>query len=110
MESKQRIVLTYKTEIGYIPFNDWLEGLKDQKTRVIIRTRINRVRLGLFGDVKSVGEGVYELRIATGSGYRVYFGQDGETIVILLCGGDKSSQNRDIEKAKIYWQDYRRNN
>jgi putative addiction module killer protein len=50
------------------------------------------------------------LRIATGSGYRVYFGQDGETIVILLCGGDKSSQNRDIEKAKIYWQDYRRNN
>ena len=100
--------LTYVKADGSAPFNDWLEALKDKKARAIIRTKINRVRLGNLGDCKSVGEGVNELRIKFGAGYRVYFGQERDTIIILLSGGDKSSQNRDINQAKQYWKDYQR--
>ena len=68
--------------------------------------RIARVRTGNFGDCKSVGEDVYELRIDYGPGYRVYFGKVESTIILLLCGGDKSSQDDDIRKAKEYWRDF----
>ncbi len=108
MEAQERTVLTYVKENGSVPFNDWLESLRDKKARAKIRARINRIRLGNLGDCKSVGEGVSELRINFGSGYRVYFAQQGNTIVILLCGGNKSSQNKDIKQAKLYWQDYKR--
>ena len=108
MEVRERILYTYETADGTVPFNEWLEGLRDRKARVIVRTRLNRVRLGLLGDCKSVGEGVQELRISFGAGYRVYFAQEGDTIIILLCGGDKGSQQRDIDRAKQYWEDYRR--
>jgi putative addiction module killer protein len=64
------------------------------------------VAQGNYGDYKSVGEGVYELRFFFGKGYRVYFGEDGDTIVVLLQGGDKSSQSKDITKARAYWKDY----
>ena len=70
--------------------------------------RLERVRLGNLGDWKAVGEGVSELRIEAGPGYRVYYGQDGKSIVILLCGGSKATQTRDIKHAKLYWQDYKR--
>jgi len=70
--------------------------------------RPDRVSLGNLGDSHGLGEGVQELRIDYGSGYRVYLGQEGETIVLLLCGGDKSTQTKDIEKAKRYWNEYRR--
>jgi len=76
------------------------------RVRALIRKRLNRVRMGNLGDCRSVGDGVKELRIAFGPGYRVYFGEDGETIVVLLCGGDKSSQEADIRRAKEYWIDY----
>ncbi len=77
------------------------------KSAYRIRDRINRLTgLGLFGDVRSVGEGVFELRFFFGPGYRVYFGQDGESIVILLCGGDKSTQKHDIERVLEYWRLY----
>ena len=69
-------------------------------------SRIGRLRLGNFGDSKRVGE-VFELRIHIGPGYRVYYGREGETVVILLCGGDKGSQASDIERAEAYWRDYR---
>lgn len=69
---------------------------------------MNRVSLGNLGDYLSVGEGVSELRIDYGSGYRIYFGQIGKTIILLLCGGDKKTQAKDIEIAKKYWRDYRR--
>jgi putative addiction module killer protein len=93
---------------GKVPYSLWLHSLKDIRTRAVIRVRLNRIRLGNFGDCKSVGEGVMELRIDHGPGYRVYFGQLDQRIVLLLCGGDKSSQGRDMEKARAYWVDYRR--
>lgn len=108
MSTQEKTILTYVKADGSAPFNDWLEALKDRKARAIVRTRINRVRLGNLSDCKSVGEGVSELRIKFGAGYRVYFGQEGDTIIILLSGGDKSSQDKDIKQAKTYWQDYKR--
>lgn len=81
--------------------------MRDRKSRAIIRTRINRIRLGNLGDCKSVGRGVSELRINFAAGYRVYFAQPGNTVIILLHGGDKSSQQKDIKQVKLYWQDYK---
>jgi len=100
----------YETKEGKIPFSIWLKSLNDGKARARIRVRIDRLKRGNFGDSKSVGEGVYELRIDYGPGYRVYFGKVGLTIVLLLCGGDKSTQPVDIRKAKTYWHDYGGNN
>ena len=105
---KERELREYLTETGNNPFREWLHSLRDQAARARIRVRLNRVRLGNLGDCKSVGEGVMELRLDFGPGYRVYFGQAGEVVVILLCGGDKRSQTRDITTAKQYWQSYRR--
>ena len=106
MEAKEKTILTYVKADGSAPFNDWLEALRDRKARAIVRARLNRIRLGNLGDCKSVGEGVKELRIKFGAGYRVYFGQEGDAIVILLSGGNKSSQDKNIRQAKKYWQDY----
>lgn len=94
-----------RTELSHS--RGWLRSLKDGKARGRIRQRIARVRLGNFGDVRSVGDGVHELRIPFGPGFRVYFGREGDSIVILLSGGDKSTQGRDIDRAKEYWRDYR---
>jgi len=98
----------YVTEHGDKPFKDWLENLRDVQGRARIRVRLDRVRLGNLGDHRSVGEGVFELRIPYGPGYRVYFGIEGQKLVLLLLGGDKSSQKRDISRAKDYWQDHQR--
>lgn len=88
-------------EIVEVPqFRKWFRGLKDKNAAIAITKRINRVRGGLFGDVKSVGGGVMELRFHLSAGHRVYFLKRGLTMVILLYGGDKSSQEADIEKAK----------
>ncbi|MCP5058457.1 MAG: type II toxin-antitoxin system RelE/ParE family toxin [bacterium] len=92
---------------GSEPFTEWLRKLRDGTSRNRIRQRIARVRLGNFGDVRSVGGGVHELRIHVGPGYRVYFGREGDAVVILLCGGDKGSQKRDIKSAQDDWHDYR---
>jgi len=81
-------------------FTKWLSKLKDLKGRVAIARRIERIQYGNFGDVKSVGDKIYELRVAIGPGYRVYFTKEGDKIVILLIGGDKSTQSKDIIKAK----------
>lgn len=81
--------------------------MNDYAAQARVLVRLERVRLGSLGDWKSVGEGVQELRIDAGPGYRVYFGQDGKWIVILLCGGKKATQRKDIADAKRYWQDYR---
>ena len=81
-------------------FVDWLGRLRDNNARIRIAARIRRMEMGNFGDVAPVGEGVSEMRVHFGPGYRVYFVQEGAEIVVLLCGGDKSSQDRDIAKAK----------
>ncbi|MDH1011704.1 type II toxin-antitoxin system RelE/ParE family toxin [Pseudomonas nicosulfuronedens] len=81
-------------------FRSWLQKLKDNTGRARIVARINRLLEGLPGDMAPVGKGVSELRIHHGPGYRVYFHQQGDTLLILLCGGDKSSQSRDIEAAQ----------
>jgi putative addiction module killer protein len=75
----------------------------------IILKKVKRIALGNFGDTKSLGDGVYELRIDIGPGYRVYYGLDGKTVVLLLSGGDKSTQIKDIKQAKEYWNDYKEN-
>ncbi len=85
-----------KTEI----FTKWFDGLKDRRARARIQARIDRVEMGNFGDVAPVGDGISELRIFYGPGYRVYFVQKGNVVVVLLSGGDKSSQKLDIVKAK----------
>ena len=82
-------------------FERWLDGLADDRAASRITQRIVRLRNGLFGDVKPVGQGVSELRIDYGPGYRVYFVRRGAILIILLCGGDKGSQQRDIAKAKL---------
>ena len=86
-------------------FDSWLEKLRDRKARARIQARIDRIELGNFGDVQPVGEGISELRIFYGPGYRVYFTKRSSVIVVLLVGGDKSSQDRDIERAKILAQE-----
>ena len=100
-------IVIYKTSAGKVPFIDWLEDL-DKTTRSIVKTRLDRLRLGNFGDTKSIknGEGIRELRIDHGPGYRIYYAMQGTKIVILLVGGDKRSQTRDITKAKHYWLEY----
>jgi putative addiction module killer protein len=81
-------------------FDKWLSGLADQKALAKIASRIERLGLGNPGDVRPVGEGLSEMRVPHGPGYRVYFKQTGKTIVLLLCGGDKSTQVKDIKRAK----------
>lgn len=104
VEPKQ--VEIYETENGDVPYENWLDGLRDNATRGRIEAQIGKLRLGNFGRCKPVGEGVGELILDFGPGYRVYFGQVGAVIVLLLCGGDKSTQGGDIAIAKKYWIDY----
>jgi putative addiction module killer protein len=104
VEPKRLII--YQTENGKEPFSEWFLDL-DFKIRVRIRNRLDRVEQGYYGDYKSVGEDVYELRFFFGSGYRIYFAEDGNKIVLLLCGGDKGSQAKDITKAQEYLKNYK---
>jgi putative addiction module killer protein len=108
VEVQPRQIQNYLTADGRSPFAEWLDALRDRRAIDKIEKRLRRVESGNLGDCRSVGEGVCELRINYGPGYRVYFGQIGSTIVLLLCGGDKSTQEQDIEKAKEYWSNYER--
>lgn len=97
----------YRTAAGKEPFTDWLSGLRDRQAQVRILVRLERLELGNFGDCKFLQDGVHELRVDWGPGYRVYFGRDGQAVVVLLCGGDKRKQDADIRKAVDLWQEYR---
>lgn len=97
----------YSTQDGRLPFNDWLEGLRDKTAQARLRFRLRQLERGNFGDCKAVGDGVTELRIHVGAGYRVYCGRHGNLIVVLLCGGEKRTQSDDIAKAKSMWRDWK---
>ena len=99
-------VVIYEDENGNRPYEKWFQKLKDNRAKYRIVVRLAQVAEGYFGDVKSVGQGVKELRFFFGPGYRIYFAEKGNTIVLLLCGGDKGSQRRDIQLAQTYWQEY----
>jgi len=98
----------YKTAEGKAPFKDWLASLRDVNGRAKIRIRLDRARLGNLGDHKPLDGGVWELRIDCGPGYRVYFAKEGSRLILLLIGGDKDTQRRDIAQATEYLQDYKR--
>jgi len=98
-------VREYVDERGRIPFRDWLVGL-DIATRARVQARILRFETGNLGDRKDVGGGVWEARLDFGPGYRIYFGRIGREVVLLLLGGDKKSQTKDIKRAKGFWSEY----
>lgn len=97
----------YQTADGRVPCAEWLKALRDRRAVKAIIARLTRLQAGNRGNWKPVGTSVFELRIDTGPGYRVYCGQDGQTLVLLLCGGDKRTQSKDIERAHDYWKDYK---
>jgi putative addiction module killer protein len=105
VEVTPRELEIYKTADGRAPFSEWMD-LETEPALGKVMARLKRVQLGNLGDHRGVGEGVYELRIDFGSGYRVYFGEDGKRLIVLLIGGTKKTQTRDIETAKRYWSDY----
>lgn len=98
----------YRTPSGKDPYQQWLDKLKDMKGRVVIQRRVDRLIAGNFGDHKFCENGVWELRIDFGPGYRVYYAQDEKTILLLLCGGSKRTQAADVKEAVRYWHDYQR--
>ena len=102
-------VLTFQTNAGESPNLDWLKSL-DWKTEDRILARVARMKNGQFGDCKALFSGLYELRLFFGPGYRVYFGEYKGKVILLLNGGDKSSQRKDINRAKEYWKIYLENN
>ncbi len=107
MESRPRIVLYYQTVEGIKPILVCLNSLKDAKGKVAVFERLKRAQRGTLGHCDDLGEGVWGFKIDVGPGYRVYFGQDGQVLIILLCGGEKHRQDRDAKMARAYWQDYK---
>ena len=106
-EATLRKVESYVTGDGRDVFQEWLNGLADQRARVLIDKTIAKVRLGNLGQHKSVGEGVQEIVLDYGPGYRIYFGEHGTTLVILLCGSMKKRLEEAIKQAKRYWKDWK---
>lgn len=100
-------IVAFRAKDGQVQFEEWLDDLDDKRAVARVLARLARVRQGNLGDWKPVGEGVSELRVDYGPGYRVYFGQKGQTLVVLLCGGDKRTQDRGIRLAKQFWQEYK---
>jgi len=99
------VVREFLEDGGRSPFRDWLVGL-DATVRARVQARILRFETGNLGDHKQLGEGVWEARLAFGPGYRLYFGKSGRGLVLLLLGGDKGSQSKDIRRAKEFWANY----
>ena len=96
----------YETTSGKRPCEEWCKDMREMHTRAKILTRIDRLKMGNFGDCKTLQDGVCELRIHYGPGIRIYYGKIGTKLILLLCGGDKGSQEKDITKAKEYFKDW----
>ncbi len=106
MQAVRRQIEYFEDERGRFPAHEWLDALKDKMTRVIIKGRIRRLEAGNFGHTRSLGEGIIELKIDYGPGFRVYLGLEGNSLVVILVIGDKSSQSKDINLAKARWKDH----
>lgn len=109
LNSGLREVLIFRGRSGVSPFSKWIDSL-DWKTQERIFSRVARMKRGQFGDHKSLSDGVFELRLFFGPGYRVYFGEHRRKIVLLLTGGDKSTQTKDIRQARELWKEYLEDN
>ena len=98
----------YTDEQDRSPYAVWLASLRDVRAKARVIMQVDRMELGLFGDSEPVGEGLSELKIHYGPGYRVYYGKESQDTYLLLCGGNKSTQSKDIKRAKTYWREYKR--
>ena len=98
----------YASENGNEPFSEWLDSLKDFDTQALIFQKLQRIKLGNFGDCKPIEEGLWEFRIHHKAGVRIYYARVGQRLLLIVGGGDKRSQQRDITKAKKYLEDYKR--
>jgi putative addiction module killer protein len=103
-------LIRYLDDADYCPLTEWLRSMKDKRARAQIEIRLQRLSAGNFGQCRTVRSGVMELKIDMGPGYRVYCARHGETLVILLCAGDKSSQDKDIDQAVAYWKHWKERN
>lgn len=101
-------IVHYVTASGVDVYQEWLDGIRDVRTRVRIARSVDRVRQGNFGDHKFERDGVWEIRLDFGPGYRIYYSKTGDTVVLLLAGGDKSTQDKDLRTAVANLQDYKR--
>ena len=100
-------LLRYQRDDGREPFTEWLADIRDKVAQARIRVRLRQLQAGNFGDSEPVGEGVIELRVHVGAGYRVYCAKHGKAVVLLLCGGDKGTQMADIKRAKVLWSEWK---
>lgn len=101
-------VKLYRQNDGTEPFSEWLKNLSSSSAKSRVAKAVTKMETGLMADVKSVGKGVQELRLHFEKGYRIYFGYDGHTLIVLLAGSDKKNQQRQIELAHGYWEDYKK--
>ena len=105
METTEREVKVLTLHDGKCPFEEWFSSLKDLSTRLRISARITRVQNGNLGDVRSIGAGIHEIRLDFGPGYRIYFALVGRVVIVLVAGGDKSTQDRDIQTSQRLWKE-----
>lgn len=98
----------YLSASGRDFYQTWLNELKDMRARIAIQRRVDRLIAGNYGDHKFCGDGIWELRIDVAAGYRVYYARAGQTMLLIICGGDKRTQAADIERAVKFWNDYQR--
>ena len=110
MEIKQRVVDYCRTPAGKAPAQQWLSAIKDKHNQAILYKRIRQAGLGQFGKTRNVGDGVWELKIDYGPGYRVYYGIHGDELILILMAGSKRTQTADIKKARTYWIEWKETN
>ncbi len=103
-------LIRYQQDDGNCPIGDWLQGMKDKRARAQIEIRLQRLSAGNFGQCRALRAGVMELKVDVGPGYRVYCAKHGDALIVLLCGGDKSTQDRDIDCAIDYWKHWKQRN
>lgn len=110
MQIKQREIQYYETPNGKLPAKEWLSSLKDGLSQAILYKRIRQAGLGQFGKIRNIGDGISELKIDYGPGFRIYYGIHEDKLILILMGGSKRTQESDIKKAKAYWTEWKERN